>query len=175
MKNCIICNEKKEVSNFYKHKMMSDGHINKCKDCCKKQSNERYFEKIKSIEFLNLERNRNREKYHRLNYKEKNKPTADVSKKAANNYRSKYPEKLAATRKSQTMPRTIGNHLHHWSYRIEHQKDIIELDKTNHYLIHRFIIYDQERMMYRRIDTNELLSTKESHLEYINQIIKQQN
>ena len=32
---------------------------------------------------------------------------------------------------------------------------------------HRFIVYDQERMMYRRYDTNELLDTKEKHESFI--------
>jgi len=37
---------------------------------------------------------------------------------------------------------------------------------------HRFLVYDQERMMYRRYDTNELLDTKEIHLEFITDCIK---
>lgn len=56
---------------------------------------------------------------------------------------------------------------HHWSYNKEHAKDVIFLSKADHYKAHRFIIYDQERMMYRRCDTLELLDTKESHLEFI--------
>ena len=39
---------------------------------------------------------------------------------------------------------------------------------------HRFLIYDQERMMYRRYDTNVLLDTKEAHETFIKLCIDMQ-
>ena len=38
MKPCIICKQIKPIEDFYKQKGMKDGHLNKCKDCCKEQS-----------------------------------------------------------------------------------------------------------------------------------------
>lgn len=35
MKTCISCNEIKPIVDFYSHKGMKDGHLNKCKDCVK--------------------------------------------------------------------------------------------------------------------------------------------
>ena len=171
-KICFKCLVDKPLSDYYKHKQMGDGHLNKCKDCTKKDTKERHNILLGDPTWVESEQKRHREKYYRLGYKEKHKPTTDQKRVVMKRYKDKYPEKTAAKSATKGMVRADGYELHHWSYNKEHLNSVIEISIKNHYKAHRFIIYDQERMMYRRIDNNELLDTKEKHLEWILWCIK---
>jgi translation elongation factor EF-Ts len=171
-KVCFKCNIQKPLTEYYKHKQMSDGHLNKCKVCTKKDICKRTKEIISTPEGLEKERKRHREKYYRLNYAEKHKPSYEAKKKTIERYNKKYPEKVKCKNISQRINKKAkDNHLHHWSYNIEHAKDVIELSIKHHNKIHRFLKYDQKTFMYKDLIGN-LLETKEKHLEYINKIIK---
>lgn len=154
------------MTEFYKSAGYKGGYTKRCKSCTKKKARERE-EKLKSTpEGLAKERARHREKYHRLSYKEKHKPTPEMKKAAMERYKNKFPEKQAARNKTSHMkPEVKGNHLHHWSYNEDHYKDVIELSELDHNKLHRYMTYDQERMMYRTTE-GVLLDTKKAHLEY---------
>jgi hypothetical protein len=171
-KICFKCNKNKPLTDYYKHPKMGDGHLNKCKECTKDDVNKRYKEKVKDEHWLEYERERGRTKYYRLGYRKSLKPIGAFTKNGQL-YKEKYPEKYKAVIASQRIS-SKGGHNHHWSYNEEHWKDVINLSKKDHIKAHRFIIYDQERMMYRTID-GILLDTKERHLAYIMDKIKNQD
>ena len=170
-KACFKCGEWKDLSEYYVHKQMGDGHIGKCKDCTKAEVKARRDVLILDPKWKEKEQARGREKNKRLGYK--HYPEPDVKKQNVVRYFGKYPEKAKAKNLSQRiMPKIKSNQMHHWSYRPENAKDVIEMTMKDHKKAHRFLVYDQERMMYRRFDTNELLDNREAHEAFITECIE---
>jgi hypothetical protein len=77
-KTCFKCGETKPLAAFYKHKAMADGHLNKCKECTKKDADKHRSENLDKI------REYDRNRGNRL-------PKGYVKE-----YRSRYPKKYKA-------------------------------------------------------------------------------
>ena len=88
IKTCFKCGQEKPIEEFYKHPGMSDGHLNKCKDCTKKDVKENRKERI--VYYKTYERKRSnlphrveaREKYSKTEaFKESHRRAIKRSKK----------------------------------------------------------------------------------------------
>lgn len=163
-KSCFKCGEFKDLDEFYTHPRMADGHLNKCKMCTCRDTKERIERKKKDSSWVAKEAARIRVKNRRFIGL---RTTPELRRDAVMKHNAAFPEKLLARQAVQHMKRMKGNHLHHWSYLAEHRRSVIEMTVKDHFKGHRFLVYDQERMMYRRYDTNELLDSLEKHEAFI--------
>lgn len=152
VKKCIKCNIEKVVSEYYKHKQMADGFLNKCKECCKIESNIRYDKLCQNDEFLEKERIRQREKYKRLGYYLNHKKTLELKPwKNSVIYKNLHKKKKCEK----------GYELHHWNYNDKYLEDVIVLPISVHRKIHKKLKLDISKKIF--IYENEYLDTLEKH------------
>lgn len=78
MKKCFKCGEVKPLTQFYKHKQMKDGHLNKCKLCARLDVSKHRLENIERIRAYDRARG-SRQDYEYIKQ-----------------YRAKYPNKYRA-------------------------------------------------------------------------------
>ena len=173
MKKCFKCGIEKPLEDFYPHKQMGDGHLNKCKECTRNDSELRRKKLMQTDpSWVEKEAERHRakgKKRYRLGLRRQSK---EDKKRYIRSYHSRYPEKYKAGVACSEMRPGDGYNHHHWSYRTENHKDVILISIDDHYYIHRFLRYDQEQLCYKIKATGEILDTREKHECFINSILQ---
>lgn len=157
MKKCFKCNKEMPLDCFYKHGGTSDGYLGKCKECTKKDARKRENELRNNPIWVESERARQREKYSRLNYKEKQKIWNKDKPWTRSSVYSNLRRKLKTPK---------GIELHHWNYNDNFLEDVFFLSILEHRKIHRFLTLDLEKKIFLTTE-GEYLDTKEKHLNYI--------
>lgn len=163
-KRCFKCGKVKPLSEFYKHSRMLDGHLNKCKDCTKKDVASNYAEKSKNEQWMEKERARGREKYKRLGYYIKGSGGNMV---ALNKIEGTTSKRLRSKGYD-----TKGKEAHHWNY--NEPKSVLLLSRKAHRRLHNFIIVNTNDKYCYTIN-GEKLDTLEKSLKYYREVLSQYN
>ena len=137
-KICFKCKQEKPLSDFYAHPRMGDGHLNKCKECAKKDIHRNYAEKSKDISYITKERERGREKYRRLNYKDRHK----------HKFKSGLLKNIAKIVRKRFSLDLTNKELHHWNYLGYNEKCAFVLSRTSHKLIHKYVHARMNKFLY---------------------------
>lgn len=95
-KECFKCKTVKPLSDFYKHKMMLDGHVNKCKECNKKDVRQNRSDKIDYYrEYDKSRANKPSRVAARMEYAQTEAGKIAL-RKAKKQYETNYPYKILA-------------------------------------------------------------------------------
>lgn len=161
MKKCFKCSLVKSLDDFYKHKRMADGHLNKCISCTKKDTRQIELKIRSTPEGLERDRKRHRDKYQKLGYKDKQKEWDKFKP---------WKQTQAYKNLSRDLEIPLGMEAHHWNYNDEYLKDVFILDRKQHRNIHRFLTLDLNKRIFLDTDGN-YLDTKQKHSDFIKSII----
>ncbi len=116
MKQCICCGRTLPLAEFYPHKQMADGHLNKCKECCKRQANERRRANLEEARESDRQRGKNpkRRAAHVISAMKYSKANPTKSRARDRVYKAIKAGKLK--RKPCEVCGALNTHAHHHDY-----------------------------------------------------------
>lgn len=164
-KKCFKCSVIKPITEFYKHKEMADGHLNKCKQCTKDDSNKHRSDNIESVREYDRKRGQSpkrkqRNKDYQNNMKENNheewtKMRRDACKKSREKNREKFIANsrlryAVKTNKIKKLPCSICGDIKSEAHHPDYQKplEVIWLCDFHH---------KEEHKRLREIERNKIL------------------
>lgn len=157
-KVCFKCGVEKPLSAFYKHPQMADGHLNKCKECTRKDSKANYNIKSQDEEWVEKERVRGKEKFKRLGYKGRFKSPREICR---------INGEIAAYARRRGID-TKGFELHHWNY--NEPFCIFKLSRKAHRRLHKHIVVNYDDGFTYTLDGRKIESedmAKSLYAEYL--------
>ena len=142
-KKCFKCGVKKDLELFYRHPMMADGHLNKCKTCAKKDVKANYrkrvdqyreYDKKRSLEPGRREAALRYQEERRAMFPGKERARSSVSSAMRNGKLTRQPCRVCGSKKSEA---------HHRDYRKPF--DVDWLCMLHHRMEHERSIYCQPK------------------------------
>lgn len=131
-KKCYKCGRELPLPEFYKHPQMGDGHLNKCKECTKKDVKRDYERKSSDESWMEKERARGREKYKRLGYVKYD----NITRRDFNP-----PSSISKILRTHGF-NTTGKEAHHWNYNLP--RSVFLMSRKAHHRLHTNIIMNRE-------------------------------
>ena len=136
LKTCFKCNNHLPLSEFYKHKQMADGHLNKCKSCAKKDvanHREENLDKIREYDRMRYRRDEYRQEQLRNLYKSMSPTKRKVHYLVSNAIRDGRLERPDGCWHCGTI---CTPEAHHAYYDVERFKDVTWLCRSCHIKVH---------------------------------------